>query len=256
MTGKSVSFSDTRRDSEHGTSENIIVYKKIRKGQACLCSIFFIFSLLMLGVSSYEMYYKTIPKEGRCVHPHHNLEHNPPEENECVIYTRCVFEKNDTEWELIEDTIIFLPKDYRVKEQYGKCPFYWELPGYHTRLDGWCDDKGYGCCEVPLDTDCATVMHHNNNNYAGYLYNKINKNTEYLNTEYLNIPKENKEGSNCPSISELLCETYHSKIYHSLIYIWCIWMLSLIFLCFINIKSRTCCSMYETKSYTGVSESV
>ena len=250
---KSVSFED---------NQSVVVQKKMRKGQVCLCSSFFTCLLLILGISIYEVSHTPIPKEETCVYPHYDLDHNPPEENECIIYTRCDFEKNETSldqdssshYELVSDSIMILSPDYRVKGQTGKCPLHWELPGYHVRPDGSCVNEGFGCCEIPLDTLCDQIMHFNedNINYAGWLYDQMNRDDNHH--IYMNIPKKDTEGSNCPTPTELLCETYHSDIYYSLPHLTFALVMWGLFLCLTNIRSKRSCNIYEEPSYTGVSE--
>ena len=246
---KSVSFGDNTENHP------AVVQKKLRKGQVCLCSIFLICNLLMAGTGIYEFHCDTLPKEETCVYPHYDLDHDPPEENECAIYTQCVFEKNETNYNLVEDTVMFLPQDYRVKDQMGKCPFHWELPGYKTRYYGQrmgCDDEDFGCCEVPLDIACAGIIHTHEDDlsYAGYLYDRMDHNEKH----YMDIPKEDIEGSNCPTAPELLCETYHSDMYYALPHIFLICLISLIALTLTNVSSKKPCDIYEEQSYTGVSE--
>ena len=255
--GQPVSFGDnTGKHSDVGDQ------KKLRKGQVCLCSSFFACLLPMLGISIYEVSHTPIPKEETCVYPHYDLDHNPPEENECIIYTRCEFEKNETNldrdsaghYELVSDSIMILSPDYRVKGQTGKCPLHWELPGYHVRPDGSCVNEGFGCCEIPLDILCDQIMHFNedNINYAGWLYDQMNRDDNHH--IYMNIPKKDIEGSNCPTPTELLCETYHSDIYYSLPHLSLALVMCGLFLCLTNIRSNRSCDIYEEPSYTGVSE--
>ena len=50
--------------------------------------------------------------------------------------------------------------------------------GNHIHI---CNDKGYGCCEVPLNIHCDKIMHFNlvynyTINHSGFLYSKINQN--------------------------------------------------------------------------------
>ena len=177
---------------------------KIKKWNIFFFSIFWILTFTVLSIFCLEFFYTQQPKSERCILPHHDLEENPPEENECVIYTRCEFRQNGTEidgdpkYYLHSDTVLSLPKDYRVQDQLGKCPIQWELPGYKIRLDNLCDDKGFGCCETPLDVKCNQILHYHQNDisYSGFLYNKIKDPVTHL----LDIPKNDPQGSNCPTI--------------------------------------------------------
>ena len=138
----------------------------------------------------------------------------------CIIHSQCDFEKNNNTYELIKDEIMILPTTFKTDERGSNCPLYRELPGYKSTLYNNCNDKGYGCCEVPLNIHCDKIMHFNlvynyTINHSGFLYSKINQNKD---KHYLNIPKEDLIGSNCPKLQDLACESFTS-IYLTILYI-------------------------------------
>tara|TARA_B100000683_G_scaffold230777_1_gene231942 strand:- start:3332 stop:4069 length:738 start_codon:yes stop_codon:yes gene_type:complete len=233
---------------------------KIKKCNLFFVSIFWILTITVLGIFGLEFFYIQKPKSERCILPHHDLQENPPKENECKIYTSCDFRQNGTDidgdpkYYLHSDQVLFLPKDYRVQDQIGKCPIQWELPGYKIRLDGGCDDEGFGCCEAPLDVKCNQILHYHGHDisYSGFLYNQVRD----PNTHLLNIPKNDPHGSNCPTIQEIICESFHSTLFLSLVYILPPYFFICIICLILSFQSDTLNCIYQKPMYLHLQGSV
>ena len=174
----------------------------------CLFSIYIIVFLCIIISLIYDSNLENKDKE--CILPQRNTDNTTTLSN-CIIYTQCNFQKTNDTYELISENVILHPTLYDIGS--SSCPLYWELPGYKANIQNNCDDIGYGCCIVPLDTVCSQIMdiHQNNHQYAGFLYDKITKGN--YKKHYLDIPKIDSIGSNCPKAPDLLCESFHTKFY-------------------------------------------
>lgn len=241
-------------------SENTVKDLKVKKCNLIFVVIFWLLTLTISSIFAFEFFYIQKPKSERCVIPYHDLKDNSPEDERCVIYTHCEFKQNGTEidgdpkYYLHSDQVLLLPDDYQVKDQLGYCPNYWELPGYKNRLDGLCDDEGFGCCVPPFDVKCNQIIHYHKNDmsYSGFLYDKIKDPKPH----FLDIPKSDAQGSNCPTIEEIICESFHSTQFLCLPYIIPPWFVSIIIIIFLSCKSDTVKCIYEKQAYIHVQGSV
>ena len=186
--------------------------KVLKNYSKCLFTIYITIFLCIIVLWIYDYNLENNDKD--CILPESNIDNtdNTTTLSNCRIYTECDFQKTNDTYKLIHDIYIFHPTLYDIG--YSSCPLYWELPGYRANIHNDCEDNGYGCCIVPLDIACNQIMmiHENNHQYAGFLYNRITKNN-YKNNN-LDIPKIDNIGSNCPKVHDLLCKSFHTKLYY------------------------------------------
>ena len=181
--------------------------KEFNNYSKCLFPSYIAITLFIIVLFIYD--YNLENKDKECILPERNTDNTTL--NFCPIYTACDFQKTNDTYELISDTVMFHPTLYDTGDN---CPLYWELPGYKSNVHNDCEDIGYGCCIVPLDTVCNQIMgmHKYNNQYAGFLYDIITEGN--YKKHYLDIPKIDSIGSNCPKAQDLLCESFHTKLYY------------------------------------------
>tara|TARA_B100000902_G_scaffold298648_1_gene286007 strand:+ start:47 stop:802 length:756 start_codon:yes stop_codon:yes gene_type:complete len=200
-----------------------------------------------LTIVSFIIDYNIDDIDKNCILPESNLEIlktkydvNITQINNCEIYTNCYIEKTNETFITpygsekpkynITVTTMFLPNTYYVNDHFtDSCPFAWQLPyySYNKNMYNNCDDIGYGCCEVPLNIRCDSILHTHRNNidFASYLYNNINNNQK----KYLDIAKNDNNGSNCPTYEDLICEKFQSDYYNIIIILLTIeiWLLNI-----------------------------
>lgn len=210
-----------------------VIKTEINKCNLCILLIYICLTILTIIFYIYDYNIEDVDKN--CILPQSNMESlkikydvNISQINNCEIYTNCIIEKTNETFVTpygskkpkydINFTTIFLPNTYYVKDHFiDRCPFAWELPYYSDNKNIYnnCDDIGYGCCEVPLDIRCDSILHTHRNNidFASYLYNNINNNQK----KYLDIAKNDNNGSNCPTYEDLICEKFQSNYYNIII---------------------------------------
>ena len=154
-----------------------VIKNQINKTNLCVVIIYIFLTILTIICFIYDYNIEDIDKN--CILPESNLETlkikydvNQTQINNCEIYTNCYIQKtNDTfvspygsihpKFNLTVTTM-FLPNTYYVNDYFtNSCPFAMELPYYlnNRNIYNNCDDIGYGCCEVPLDVDCDSILH-------------------------------------------------------------------------------------------------
>lgn len=180
--------------------------KELTNYSKCLFPSYIAIILFVIVLFIYD--YNLENKDKECILPERNTDNTTL--NNCPIYTACNFQKINDTYELISDTVMLHPTLYDTGDN---CPLYGELPGYKSNVHNNCEDIGYGCCIVPLDTVCSQIMatHKNNHQYAGFLYDRITGDNDI---HYLDIAKIDSIGSNCPKVQDLLCESFHTKLYY------------------------------------------
>ena len=210
--------------------------KELTNYSKCLFPSYIAITLFVIVLFIYD--YNLENKDKECILPERNTDNTTL--NNCPIYTACNFQKINDTYELISDTVMLHPTLYDIgysTEFVYSCPLYRELPGYKANLHNNCDNIGYGCCIVPLDTVCSQIMamHKNNNQYAGFLYDKITEGN--YKKHYLDIPKIDSIGSNCPKVQDLLCESFHTKLYYLAIHLCIIQSILTILICCLCINT-------------------
>lgn len=212
-----------------------VIQSEINKTNLSIVIIYICLTILTIVCFIYDYNIEDIDKN--CILPQSNLETlktkynvNESQINNCEIYTNCYIKKiNDTfitpygsekPKYNITVTTMFLPNTYYVNDHFtDSCPFAWELPyySYNKNINNNCDNIGYGCCEVPLDIRCDSILHTHRNDidFASYLYNNINNNQK----KYLDIAKNDFSGNNCPTYEDLICEKFQSNYYKIIIYL-------------------------------------
>ena len=251
-----------------------VIKTEINKCNLCILLMYIYFTIITIIFYIYDYNIEDVDKN--CILPKSNLETlktkydvNITQINNCEIYTNCYIQKtNDTyttpygenisKYDLTFTTM-FLPNTYYVKDQFmDNCPFAWELPYYshNKNINNNCDDIGYGCCEVPLDVDCDSILrtHKKDIDFAAFIYSRYNQNKE---KHYLDIAKNDLSGNNCPTKKDLICEKFQSDYYNIIM------ILLLIEIILLNITIfYKCCTkkniLYqkvETYHFVTVSES-
>ena len=251
-----------------------VIKSEINKCNLCILLIYICLTILTIVCFIYDYNIEDIDKN--CILPQSNLESlkikydvNISQVNNCEIYTNCIIEKTNETFVTpygsekpkynITLTTMFLPNTYYVKNHFtDSCPFAWELPYYsdNKNMNNNCDDIGYGCCEVPLDIRCDSILHTHRNSidFASYLYNLHNENYK----KYLDIAKNDNNGSNCPTYEDLICEKFQSDCYNIIIILFIIevWIFK-IFICYkCCTKKNILYQKVEYDEFVTVTESV
>ena len=251
-----------------------VIKTEINKCNLCILLMYVYFTIITIIFYIYDYNIEDIDKN--CILPESNLEIlktkydvNITQVNNCEIYKNCIIEKTNETFVTpygsekpkynITLTTMFLPNTYYVKNHFtDSCPFAWELPYYsdNKNMNNNCDDIGYGCCEVPLNIICDSILHTHRNNidFASYLYNINNNNQK----KYLDIAKNDNNGSNCPTYEDLICEKFQSDYYYIIIILFAIEILllniTLCYKCFT--KKNILYQRIEYSEFVNVTESV
>lgn len=193
--------------------------KKTTRYLCCEFCLFFniiVFNVLLFTYIYLDNYNDIPPSNG---YPQENT--NNYTLGNCQLSDKCkIINVNNTK-KLIAEDFYIVPTQYKTDEYGTNCPLYWEIPGYFYMRDN-CKDLGFGCCKYPIDTVCSIRMHfayETDPYWTRILYTKHKKDKRL--EVYLDIAKVDQNGTNCPTMNELLYEPlwYNNRIIHLLVYI-------------------------------------
>lgn len=186
--------------SENNIHKKVHVFK-LNKIVFCLISIIILIIILNIGLIIWYNFNNSLPPKNG--YPEENTKNHSL--GNCYVYDDC--NVNGTE-KLIPRIKYKIPNQFKTDKDGTNCPLYWEAAPTYFHMNHKCNDLGFGCCLLPINTECAIRIHflyETNDITTTKLY--INHMKRYKSNEFiLDIAKEDAEGSNCPSYERLLFE--------------------------------------------------
>lgn len=213
--------------SESDSNMNTTLYKKKHSLKNICCHFCLFFNIILLNVLLFvyvylDNYNDIPPSNG---YPKENT--NNYTLGNCQLSDKCkIITVNNTK-KLIAEDFYILPTQYKTDDDGTNCPLYWEVPSYFHMRDN-CKDLGFGCCKYPIDTECSIRIqfaYDTDPHWTTVLYTKHKKDRRL--DVYLDVAKVDQNGTNCPTMNELLYEPlwYNNRIIYLLLRIIVIYFL-------------------------------